>query len=623
MAVQARCHHIFPRSVHDEETETWVFSVVTSHNLRSRRPTLTVSYTEHTNAIALDPNVAIFDSDLAALGGGAGDYAGASVTLARIGGANAEDQFSALASSHLSFTGGNAILSGVTVGTVSNSGGILNIAFSDGATQAQINEVLSSIAYANSSSGPSNTAQIGWTFSDGNTGGAQGAGGAIAATSTTTVNVVYAAPVTPIDPIPPIPPAPITPVTIAASTPLSAQTATEGTAAIATYHLSGALGAATEISARVDGQGGATSADWGALYFRPGGVNSTENWVAVTNNKVTLASGITDFELKVDVLNDTFTEGYESAAFVVAQTSDNLAIASSWYVASVIKLADPGAPGSNAPITPVTIAASTPLPAQTVTEGTAAIATYHLSSALGTSTDIHALVEGWGGASAADYGALYYRPGGTDSTAAWTAVTGDMVTLVSGITDFELKVDVVNDALPEAYERVNFVVAQTANSVGITNSWYVASDIVLADVNPFATITESTPLPAQTVTEGTAAIATYHLSSALGTSTDIHALVEGWGGASAADYGALYYRPGGTDSTAAWTAVTGDMVTLVSGITDFELKVDVVNDALPEAYERVNFVVAQTASSVGITGSWYVASDIELLDVITLVGSPG
>jgi hypothetical protein len=37
----------------------------------------------------------------------------------------------------------------------------------------------------------------------------------------------------------------------------------------------------------------------------------------------------------------------------------------------------------------------------------------------------------------------------------------------------------------------------------------------------------------------------------------------------------------------------------------------------------VNFVVAQTASSVGITGSWYVASDIELLDVITLVGSPG
>ena len=42
MAVQARCQHIFSRSVHDEETETWVFSVVTSHNLRSRRPTLTL-----------------------------------------------------------------------------------------------------------------------------------------------------------------------------------------------------------------------------------------------------------------------------------------------------------------------------------------------------------------------------------------------------------------------------------------------------------------------------------------------------------------------------------------------------------------------------------------------------
>ena len=134
--------------------------------------------------------------------------------------------------------------------------------------------------------------------------------------------------------------APITPVTISASTPTASQTATEGTPAIATYHLSGVLGAATEISARVDGQGGASNADYGALYYRPGGVDSVAAWVAVTNNKVTLASGITDFELKVDVANDNLTEGWESAVFVVAQTSNSLAISNSWYVASVIDLAD-------------------------------------------------------------------------------------------------------------------------------------------------------------------------------------------------------------------------------------------------------------------------------------------
>ena len=42
MAVQALCQRIFSRSVYDEVTETCWFSVVTSHNLRRRRPTLTL-----------------------------------------------------------------------------------------------------------------------------------------------------------------------------------------------------------------------------------------------------------------------------------------------------------------------------------------------------------------------------------------------------------------------------------------------------------------------------------------------------------------------------------------------------------------------------------------------------
>jgi len=145
-----------------------------------------VNYTENAAAIALDNSVAIFDADLAALDGGAGNYDGASITLSRNGGANAEDLFSA--SGNLVFTGGNAVLSGFTVGAVTNSDGVLVISFNTDATQARVNEVLSSLAYANSSEAPPTSVQIDWHFSDGNSGG-QGAGTALTAVGSTTVNI--------------------------------------------------------------------------------------------------------------------------------------------------------------------------------------------------------------------------------------------------------------------------------------------------------------------------------------------------------------------------------------------------------------------------------------------------
>ncbi|MCX7211794.1 MAG: Ig-like domain-containing protein [Burkholderiales bacterium] len=145
-----------------------------------------VSFTENAAAVALDAGVAIYDADLAALNNGAGDYGGASITLARNGGANAEDVFSAI--SNLSFTGGNAVLSGETVGTVSNTAGTLSITFNSNATQARVNELLSSLAYANASGTPPASVQIVWTFSDGNT-SAQGSGGALVVQGTSTVSI--------------------------------------------------------------------------------------------------------------------------------------------------------------------------------------------------------------------------------------------------------------------------------------------------------------------------------------------------------------------------------------------------------------------------------------------------
>jgi uncharacterized delta-60 repeat protein len=146
----------------------------------------TVSYLENAPEVVLDNTVAISDPELTALNNGQGNYSGASVILARSTGANAQDVFDS--SDNLSFIGGKAVLSGYTIGSFSQSGGTLNIAFNSNATQARVNEALSSLTYANSSDAPPANVQINWTFSDGNS-GEQGSGGALAATGSTKVNI--------------------------------------------------------------------------------------------------------------------------------------------------------------------------------------------------------------------------------------------------------------------------------------------------------------------------------------------------------------------------------------------------------------------------------------------------
>jgi uncharacterized delta-60 repeat protein len=144
------------------------------------------AYTEGAAPVALDTSVVIEDTELSVLDAGAGNYAGASVMLARHGGASADDIFSA--NGNLSFSGSSVLLAGTTVGTYAETAGTLLINFNGNATQASVNEALSSLAYNNTSHAPPASVIVDWTFNDGNT-GAQGAGGAFTATGQTTVNI--------------------------------------------------------------------------------------------------------------------------------------------------------------------------------------------------------------------------------------------------------------------------------------------------------------------------------------------------------------------------------------------------------------------------------------------------
>ena len=140
------------------------------------------TYVEDGAAVTLDADVSIFDGELSTTD----DFGGATLVLERNGGANSEDVFSA--TGNLFFNAGTLELLSSNIGTVTNTGGTLTLTFAAGVTNAQVNEVMQAIQYANSSDAPPASVQIDWTFNDQNS-GAQGSGGALDVTGSTTVNI--------------------------------------------------------------------------------------------------------------------------------------------------------------------------------------------------------------------------------------------------------------------------------------------------------------------------------------------------------------------------------------------------------------------------------------------------
>ena len=145
----------------------------------------TPTFTEGGSAVVFDSDVTIFDAELSAWN----NFSGATLTLVRSGGANAQDVYSATGTLSPLTEGGSLVVGGTTMGTVTNnSSGTLVLTFNANATNALVNQAMQQIAYSNSSDAPPANVQIDWTFNDGNTGG-QGSGGPLLATGSTTVTI--------------------------------------------------------------------------------------------------------------------------------------------------------------------------------------------------------------------------------------------------------------------------------------------------------------------------------------------------------------------------------------------------------------------------------------------------
>ncbi len=132
----------------------------------------TPTFIEGQNAVVLDSDVAISDAELDALNGGNGNYAGASLMLARNDEASADDAFSLdLSGSPLvALSGSDIQTGGQTFATFVVNSGALTINFTSTdtvATTALVNDVIQRIAYSNSSGVPPESVILDYSFNDG------------------------------------------------------------------------------------------------------------------------------------------------------------------------------------------------------------------------------------------------------------------------------------------------------------------------------------------------------------------------------------------------------------------------------------------------------------------------
>jgi hypothetical protein len=177
----------------EEDTDTVTINVAAINDTPALVVATPLASTEQVFA-TIDASATVHDADLDALNGGSGDYGGSTLTVARQGGANADDTFQFTASGSFTVNGGNLEApGGLVFASFTNSGGTLTVTFNDSAataTTALVNAVLDAVQYANSNDTPPASIDLDVSLNDGAPANAgQGSVAGHPATGTATVHV--------------------------------------------------------------------------------------------------------------------------------------------------------------------------------------------------------------------------------------------------------------------------------------------------------------------------------------------------------------------------------------------------------------------------------------------------
>ncbi|CUW40823.1 protein of unknown function（containing Cadherin-like domain,1230-1310;785-891;1645-1742;containing Immunoglobulin-like fold domain,1230-1303;785-887;1645-1741;containing Dystroglycan-type cadherin-like domain,1223-1311;1647-1747) [Magnetospirillum sp. XM-1] len=191
------------RTVHFAATDKWGLATAADQTVTiaaiNEAPTLSgmsnaVTWYQGVGAATMDSGAAIADVELDAANSGNGNYAGASVSIVNHAGADANDVISVANGSGYTVSGGNISAGGHAIATFSETGGTFTLTFADNGTKpttALVNDVLDHIIYSRTSppsADGAQTAQLDWTFHDGNSGG-QGSGGDLTSAGYSTVTL--------------------------------------------------------------------------------------------------------------------------------------------------------------------------------------------------------------------------------------------------------------------------------------------------------------------------------------------------------------------------------------------------------------------------------------------------
>ena len=389
------------------------------------------------------------------------------------------------------------------------------------------------------------------------------------------------------------------------------------------------------------GLGGSSAADYIANTFSYK-FNTDAGWTLVSNDQITIPStGVTSLSLRANVTSDLIAEAAEQLVFTVSQTTTGPSLTDSWWVPSTVNLLDASGTGANAVPRTVTVNNTA-----TGVEGTTrAQANYDLLPAAGTHADgvVRVGIVGLGGASAADYASaasttvqadwLSYSLNPNSGAPTWTSVNATGLVTITGTADsFSLRVGVTSDQLSESGEQLMFTVANTGTGSGITDSWWVPNIVNLQDAQGTGSVAFPRHITAGTPTTGmegvdswttnlAPAIATFNVSRdginqdpANYGNTQVQVRMYGAGGAAAADYSGFMYRLG---TSGAWLPANnnGGLITIDASASAFQLATLALTDSNTETGEGVTFTVSQTAASIGLVDSWWVASTADLADV--------
>ncbi|QTF09884.1 beta-propeller fold lactonase family protein [Brenneria izadpanahii] len=127
--------------------------------------TIAVSYPEG-GTINPAASLTLSDADYDALGGGAGNYNGAVITLTREGGADSADSYGFTDGNGLTLADGVLYLDGAAIATFANADGALTVTFTADVSSAVVNRALQQISYANASSDPGSSITLTLSVAD-------------------------------------------------------------------------------------------------------------------------------------------------------------------------------------------------------------------------------------------------------------------------------------------------------------------------------------------------------------------------------------------------------------------------------------------------------------------------